>query len=100
MRAAYRAYMCVYGLGLATLTIALAGVNVAVDPYLVFASVSMDSFGPHRGGAKPYKAEMVRRQGPGILLLGSSRTEIGIDPLSAEWGSATVLDASLAGTNL
>jgi hypothetical protein len=100
MRAAYRAYMCVYCVGLAILVIALAGANVAVDPYLVFASVSLNSLSLHRGGTKPYKAEMVRRQAHGALLLGSSRTEIGIDPLSAEWGSAAVLDASLAGTNL
>jgi hypothetical protein len=62
--------------------------------------VSLAGLDPHRGGTKTYKAELLRRQEYDTLLLGSSRTEVGIDPASEAWGTATVFDASVPGTNM
>ena len=69
-------------------------------PNLAFGAVSLAGLDPHRGGTKTYKAELLRRQEYDTLLLGSSRTEVGIDPASEAWGTATVFDASVPGTNM
>ncbi len=100
MSGAYAVYIRRCGLAAAALTGLLAAVNVAVDPYLAFSSFSLAGLAPYRGGSKVHKAELLRRQKYDTLLLGTSRTEVGIDPSSAAWGSATVFDASLPGTNL
>ena len=100
MGGAYVSYMRTCGLAAVALVALEAVVNIAVDPYVAFSSLSLEALSPYRGGSKVHKAELLRRQKYDTLLLGTSRTEVGIDPASPAWGSATVFDASLPGTNM
>jgi hypothetical protein len=73
----------------AGLLLLVGGFNAAVDPYGMFRLVEIPGFnelkprlGPHVRLAKPYAVHMVRPNG---IILGNSRTEMGLSPTHPAW---------------
>lgn len=73
---------------LVTLTCA-AAVNLTVDPYGVFGSPRVAGFNAQKAKASAYtplvKAHQIERARPVTVLLGTSRVDIGLDPVHAAW---------------
>lgn len=74
------------------LVVALAGFNLAVDPYLLFGMGRTPGFnavkpavGTHEYLIKTYQASRVQAR---TVILGSSRPDIGLDPQSSAWPAA------------
>lgn len=81
---------------------ALAVFNAAVDPFGVYPGTALAAF-------QEYKHEMISRTGKGellyhgqynVLLLGSSRVQLCIDPLHPAWKGASAINLGLAATNM
>jgi hypothetical protein len=94
-------------LGCAALSAVLvAGFNVAVDPYLVFDRYRTPGFNAlkpavetHEPMMKSYQASRVSAK---TVIVGSSRSDIGLDPASAAWPAAMrpVYNLSIVGSGL
>ncbi len=73
---------------LVTLTCA-AAVNLTVDPYSVFGSPRVAGFNAQKAKASTYtplvKAHQIERARPVTVLLGTSRVDIGLDPVHPAW---------------
>jgi len=96
-------------LTLASLALALLGVaafNYLVDPYLVFDQARRAGFNQVKPAADVrewlMKAYEVPRQNPRTVVLGSSRSDIGLNPESPAWPRQwqPVYNLSMAGSNL
>lgn len=89
----------------ATLIIAaiLGGFNVLMDPYLVFGTPRISAFNAVKPSVDTQewlmKAYQSSRMHPRTVILGSSRTDVGLDPASATWSTEQqpVYNLSLAG---
>jgi hypothetical protein len=89
---------------LAALLVAVAAVNVAVDPYGLFGTRAVEGFNAKKVRAEQegrlFKSASVARVSPQVVILGNSRAEIGFDPRSAAWpdGAGPVYNFALPGT--
>ena len=101
MSRALRNYVKVWAgvlLGILALTAAL---NITVDPYMVFGVNVFPALAEYRPNkSRIMKAEMVRGESPAVVVLGSSRSETGLDPLSPHWPGQPVYNLSLTGAEL
>jgi len=91
--------MATLGLG----ALLVATVNVAVDPYGLFEVVEVRGFNdvkPARDGSRTMKSLQLRRQQYDILILGSSRVQLGIDPASPAFGGARVFNLGLVNVHM
>lgn len=97
------AYLAWLGGTVVGLTIAVLALTIAIDPYYLFGTPSLAKWNElkprayqHVGIAKAYQLERVA---PRTLILGNSRSEIGLDPQSLIWPAAQrpVFNASIAG---
>ncbi|MBE7466317.1 MAG: hypothetical protein HS116_22850 [Planctomycetes bacterium] len=81
--------------------LAIAALNAWVDPFEAYRWAPREALGPHKmeRNTRTAKAELVRHGPCRILFLGSSRTEMGIDPEHALWGDSATLNLALAATN-
>lgn len=88
-----------------TITAGIASFNFAVDPYLLFDMGRTPGFNERKPAVetrermmKAYQAERVTAQ---TVILGSSRTDLGIDPASGAWpaDSLPVYNLSLVGSD-
>jgi len=81
----------------------LAGVatfNIVLDPFGVYSEISYNGFVPYRNYRfRTPKAEIALRKNWETVILGSSRSEVGIDPEHPAWGDGLTCNASLSGTN-
>lgn len=86
------------------LLLAVAGLNLVVDPYGIFRVVDHAGFnhikpraGAHGEMSKAYQVLRVRPNG---LILGNSRAEVGLDPEHGAWPAAArpVYNLALPGT--
>jgi hypothetical protein len=77
---------------LAALAVAVAGLNLLVDPYDVFGMPRIRGISLLKPGPKNHallaKTYQVARAHPATVLIGSSSTHIGIDAGAAEWPAA------------
>ncbi len=94
-------------LGSATLAAAgVAGLNAAVDPYGLFNQPRLAGFNAIKPEVDSREALMksyqARRVQPATVILGSSRTGVGLDPRSAAFPAAMqpVYNLSIAGSDL
>lgn len=93
-----------YLLKLATLTTALlllsAGLNYIVDPFDLFDVFKIKGFNASKpeshSHARMIKAHKVRFIKPDAIILGSSRSETGLDPDHPGWGEQTKTHYNLA----
>lgn len=83
---AERQYIAVYFLVFLVLLAGVAGLNYWVNPYAAFRSLDDVPFIDHQSrlGTRIAKAEVMRRYEYDTLLLGTSRTLIGLNP-DSEW---------------
>lgn len=85
------------------LPLLILGFFVAVDPYYVSGSPSWRGFNLVRPYYEPYvvvaKPYQVWRLRPSAVALGSSNTEIAIDPRHGGWKSANAFNFSLPSSN-
>lgn len=94
----YRRYVRFFGLLLAALAVATAAVNVTVDPFNTFAVVSPDGLFPHRDQkSRTSKAERLAAEPWELVIIGSSRAQMALDPKESAWGSSHNYNAALAG---
>jgi hypothetical protein len=100
------AYLAWLGVTVATLAVTVIAFTISVDPYRMFGTPTVRGWTELKprayeqlGIAKTYQLERIA---PRMLLLGNSRTEIGLDPTSALWPVAQhpVFNAAEAGGNV
>ncbi len=91
--------------GIAGILVAIAAITFVVDPYGIFQAIMVDGFNAEKhqryksGGRATKSIDLwVRRYD--TVILGTSRTQVGIDPASARLLGGTVYNASLNGTNM
>ena len=81
--------------------LAVAAINVVVDPHGLFRVVDRPGFNSYKPKAASYsKAYQVLRVQPRGLILGSSRSEVGFDPEHPAWPATArpVFNLGLPGT--
>ena len=87
----------------AVLLLAVAGLNAAVDPFLVFGSPLIAGFNQYKpatqGREALAKPALLLRVQPRTVLIGTSKVQVGLDPLSAAWrpDDQPVFNAGLPG---
>lgn len=98
---------CIVFLGVClALGAAIAALNVAVDPYLLFDFPRHAGFNAFKPAVKTrerlIKAYAAPRSAPRTVILGSSRCDVGLNPASPVWRASDrpVYNLSLPGTNL
>jgi len=97
----FRRHLLIAATGFSLLALGSAALNLVVDPFWSFHGRDLFGLAEHRSqGSRAGKAEMLARGGHDVIILGSSRAEMGLDPADPSWGGASVYNASLAGTNL
>jgi hypothetical protein len=79
--------------------------NIVVDPFHRFGLVSIEGFNAQKpkfaAQARLAKPGMVCAMKPSSVVLGTSRVEVGIDPMHPGWGSAgSTYNLALAGSGL
>ncbi|GMV80947.1 MAG: hypothetical protein AMXMBFR7_21310 [Planctomycetota bacterium] len=81
--------------------LAIAVLNAWVDPFEAYRWAPREALGPYKmeRNTRTAKAELVRHGPCRTLLLGSSRTEMGIDPEHPLWGGSATLNMALGATN-
>ncbi len=81
--------------------LAIAALNALADPFEAYRWLTRESLGPHKmeRNTRIAKAELVRHGPCQTMLLGSSRTEMGIDPEHPLWGDGATLNLALGATN-
>ncbi len=93
-----------------TITVALSLqvliiVNAAIDPLSALDSPKFHGLNIEKtrlsvSGGRRYKASEIERIKPDILILGSSRVEVGVPTWHEGFGDAVVYNAGLSGTNM
>ena len=102
MRKAYRRYLIVAAVAAAAGLAAVAVLNVVIDPFGAYRLVpiaALDDFKAEAGG-RIGKAETLRRGHWDVVVLGSSRAQVGVNPYDRLWGQSMVANAALGGTNI
>ena len=100
---AYVRYMKWVLTGLASAAIVIATINIGVDPYGAFNLVTVPGFNSEKlqrlaGGGRVTKSLDLRSVDYDVLILGTSRTQIGIDPKSPVLNGRATYNAALSGT--
>ncbi|VXC21808.1 hypothetical protein [Massilia sp. 9I] len=97
-------YCLVFGVAAAGIAAAIAAFNYITDPYLVFDAPRTTGFNSLKPAVetrermmKAYQAERISAR---TIVLGSSRTDLGIDPAAPGWPATAkpVYNLSLVGT--
>lgn len=98
--AAWRRYALALGAMTVAALVALAGLQLVVDPLAVHGT-GLERFAPWRSlHFRGAKGEALARGGYEAIILGTSRAMAGFDPQHPAWQGRRVYDASLDGTNL
>ena len=73
--------------------------NLLIDPYRAYRLVSLPTLDIHKeyGSSRIIKAEMIHHGPWDVILIGSSRVEVGLDPDSPAWGGRRVYNGGLPG---
>jgi len=101
-----RRYLSEFVLGLAVFAVLFGAFNSLINPYLIYPSpriAGLSSLKVASGTREPImKAYDAPRHAASTLILGSSRSDIGLDPQAAQWSpdQRPVYNMSLAGSNL
>lgn len=85
-------YLAIWALAVVGLLLACAAVNVLIDPYHVFGTERWPGVNGRKTEASSYtplvKAAQIERIKPRMVLLGTSRVDIGLDPQHPAWPAA------------
>lgn len=91
---------------LALFGLLVAAANIAIDPYMLFDRPRVTGFNAVKPAVETREAMMKTHQAarvaPKTVILGSSRSDIGLDPASAAWPATTqpVYNLSTVGADL
>ena len=79
----------IFGAVLAALLLALAAGNLVLDPFRAYRLVAIDALRPYRDKlvSRIAKAEILVRDDCRLVILGSSRAQIALDPEHPAWGT-------------
>jgi hypothetical protein len=102
VRTSFRLYCWVFaGAALAGLT-GVAAINLLADPLGAYPWIALKKIEPYRRQvtSRPAKAEMLLRHPCDVLLLGSSRIQVGMPVRHPAYGTARVSNLGLNGTTL
>ncbi|MFA7231383.1 MAG: hypothetical protein WC071_08940 [Victivallaceae bacterium] len=98
MNNSYKKYLVMSAAIIGGLYLACGLFNYLVDPYCIYRTGKYKPgeqvFTPSSRMSKPYWVKAFK---PDSLLLGSSRTDIGLDPQHSAWGEGRVLNLALKG---
>ena len=101
MRLGFRGYLVCGCVCAVMFAVILGTVNVVVDPHAAFGEPFFQGLHRYRRlGSRTAKAAALRRAEFEVLVLGSSRSEAGIDTGSAALSGRPTWNASLPGTSL
>ena len=102
MRPSFRLYSRVFAACTLAGLAMVAALNLLVDPLGAYPRVSIQRIGPYRGQlmSRPAKAEMLLRNRCDVLLLGTSRVQVGMPVDHPAYGTTNVMNLGLAGTTL
>jgi len=97
-----RRYLWLFGAVTAMVLSLVAALNLLVDPSGAYPGIALKTLGPYRQQlvTRPAKAEMLLRTPCEILLLGSSRVQVGLPVRAAAYGTNRVCNLGLSGTTL
>lgn len=95
-------YLKLFLLSFASLIILVASTNVLVDPFGNYNIIEIDGFNAKKygGDSRMAKAISIAEKRYDALILGSSRSEIGLDPFHRCWRNLSVYNLSLSATNM
>ena len=102
MRRPYRRYLKIVAAAV-TIGLAVVGVfNAVIDPFGAYRIIEVPALGDYKAeaGGRIGKAETIRRSAWDVIVLGSSRAQVGVDPYDELWAGSVVANAALGGTNL
>ncbi|MDY6914684.1 MAG: hypothetical protein SVT52_09555 [Planctomycetota bacterium] len=102
MRNPFKKYLKTWSFLASATLVALALFNFTVDPFRVYRLVLGEQLDPYKSrlDSRIAKAEMLYHEDCNVLLLGSSRVEVGIDPEHPAWNGAKVLNLGLPAVNM
>ncbi len=92
-------YLKVWALTTLVLLGVVAAFNLLVDPFGAYRLIQtpwLDAHKPLKTG-RIIKAEALRHFQPDVILLGSSKVELGIDPSYPAWGAGRIYNLGLPG---
>lgn len=86
-------------------SVAIGLLNALADPYQVFESPKIERFNKSKPEVEThlrlFKAIAIARQKPNVIFLGSSRTELGLDPTHPVFAhSGSVYNLGISGPNM
>jgi len=98
----FRPYLIAAVLVMVSVLALVALLNLWIDPFGAYRAVSSRRFDTYRDeiGSRTSKAELINRADYDVLLLGSSRTEVAIDPLHPVWAGKKVYNIGLAASSI
>ncbi|MFL2705537.1 MAG: hypothetical protein ACJ0GU_04035 [Gammaproteobacteria bacterium] len=102
MNKVYKNYFYIVLISIATIFFLVVSINRLIDPYSYFHDANKKEF----NFLKPYipttraKALAIAEFKPKVLILGSSRTEQGIDPNNDAWKMHPVFNAAFGGADI
>ena len=102
MRSAFHFYARFFAVGTVAGLAAVATINLLVDPLGAYPLFSLKAIEPYRPQllSHPAKAEMLLRSDCEVLLLGTSRVQVGLPVKHPAYGTTSVCNMGLAGTTL
>lgn len=97
MRRRFRRYNRLFLSGAISLFLAVALLNLFVDPFSIYPSFALESLTPYRkiGPSRITSAESLVRTNPDVLLLGTSRTKNGLEVDHWAFGGRVAFNAGL-----
>lgn len=104
--AAFRRFLKTWAVGTAAAVALVAASTLLVDPYGIWRFATVDGFnaakpriGPLVRLVKPYQVQRAR---PRTIILGNSRSEVGLDPDQMSWSDARrpIYNLSIPGSGL
>ena len=92
-------YILIFSSVFSLLCISAISLSFYVNPYKLKSFIPSTALGIYFGGSRTSKAIAITEGDYNAFILGSSRSEIGIDPNNKLWGELNVYNASLAGSS-
>lgn len=101
MTGAFRRYLRILLTAALACLLAVAALNVIVDPFSAFRIIPHSPLGRYAAGMGMHigKAEMINRADWDVLLLGTSRVQMGLDPQHPGFAGERVYNAGLYGAD-
>lgn len=95
-----RHYFIIFSIAAVLTGLSLAGFNWLVDPYWIFGAPKIAGFNAYKTRLDPneriFKIVNLARQQPTVVLLGTSRTDVGLSPLHPVFAGKKTLNLAMS----